>query len=417
MISQLKALAHMLLMSARALFRYLTGRLSIYPEFGAQTVDEDDVSTAKSLVNHPEIWDNEEPIVRFEKAFSEWNGSLGARSFMGGRVALSAAIYALQLKPGDEVVVPGYTCVVVPNAFKFAGITVKYCDIELDTFGPDHDSLKRAISSKTRAVLVHHLYGLVARDLEKILDLARSKGLYVIEDCAHSTGASLHGRKVGNFGDVVFYSTEQSKVFSTFNGGIAATNNPDILERLAAYQNTALYPSKDRTGNLLRNFIYCYQLQKSSWRCLTSESIRFRHNKQMLQSTTDDEMKGLMPIHYGQKMPPPLAELALMQLKKVDVYNQRRRAGAEYWMKLCHEKGYTLPMVVTGSVPVFLRYPVMVPIGKKRDVEWCIREFGVRQGLWFLGELHPIAQPMAECPNARKAVERCINLPTLGISP
>jgi hypothetical protein len=104
-----------------------------------------------------------------------------------------------------------------------------------------------------------------------------------------------------------------------------------------------------------------------------------------------------------------------MQLKKIDLYNQRRREGAEHCMRLCIEKGYKLPMVVSGSVPIYLRYPVMVPIEKKLDVRWCVREFGVRQGLWFLGELHPIAKPMAECPNARKAVECCINLPTLGI--
>lgn len=415
MIQQLKAIARVPLSPARALLGVLFGRPLIFPEFGSQTVDREDISLAQSLIDRPELWGDERTIHRFEKSFAGWNGSLGARSFMGGRIALTAAIAALQLKVGDEVVIPAYTCVVVPNAFSFAGITVRFCDIELDTFGLDIDALKRALSSGTRAILVQHLYGLVARDLEKILDLARTKGIYVIEDCAHATGASFQGRKVGTFGDIGFYSTEQSKVISTFNGGIAATNSPELLERLDRFQRASPFPSNGRIRKLLTNFVLEYQFQKNSWRWLTSEYHRYRYREDILHSTTDEELNGIRPAHYGQRMPPPLAELALNQMKKIDTYNQLRRENAAYWTGVCEKRGYKAPVVIERSVPIYLRYPVMVSANKKQDVQWCMQEFGVKPGVWFTGELHPVAKPMPECPNARQAVERCINLPTLGL--
>ena len=82
--------------------------------------------------------------------FAKWNGSKYAFAFMGGRVALSSCIYALDLQPGDEVILPGYTCVVVPNAFQFADIKTKFCDIELDTYGLDASLIEEKIGSPNK---------------------------------------------------------------------------------------------------------------------------------------------------------------------------------------------------------------------------------------------------------------------------
>src|SRR6188474_2655566 len=205
---------------ARGGWRWINGQPLVFPEFGSQTIEDDDIALVDTLLSQPKMSTDASIEESLQTEFSRWNGSSAAFAFMGGRVALSACIDALGLKKGDEVVVPGYTCIVVPNAFAHAGIDVRYCDIELDTFGPDFDSLRAAITPRTRAVLVQHLYGLVCRDFEKILDFATDRKLLLIEDCAHSLGASFRGRKVGNWGDAGFYSTEQSKVISTFNGGI-----------------------------------------------------------------------------------------------------------------------------------------------------------------------------------------------------
>src|SRR6185369_10783753 len=195
------------------------------PPLTGQTLDLDDLELARNWLKLPAGWDALAPVTKFEQAFATWNGSREAVAFGAGRKALSACIHALGLQAGDEVIVPGYTCIVVQNAFDFAGITTVHCDIELETFGPDYQSVRRLITSRTKALLIHHLYGLVCRDFESLLTLARERGLKVIEDCAHATGAQFQGRHVGNFGDVGFYSTEWSKVLCTITGGVAVTND------------------------------------------------------------------------------------------------------------------------------------------------------------------------------------------------
>ena|ERR1700730_12270922 len=158
-------------------------------------------------------WNDVSVLHEYERAFAEWNGSEFAFAFQAGRKALTACIYALEIKAGDEVIVPGFTCVRVPNAFEFANIKPVFCDIELDTYGPDLESVEENFTPRTKAIVVQHLFGLVCRDYEKILALAAKKGVRVIEDCAQSTGASLNGRRVGSRGSVGFFSSERSKIF------------------------------------------------------------------------------------------------------------------------------------------------------------------------------------------------------------
>ena len=179
------------------------------------TIDDDDLELAESLLRERSGWGDPSPIRELENTFAAWNGSRHALSFVSGRVALRAAIDALGLRPGDEVVVPGYTCVVVVNALTQAGVTPVYADIELQTFGLSNDALCAAITPKTRAVLVHHLYGArPASDLIATIELARAHGLAVIEDCAQASGAALANQKVGNFGDIGIFSADPSKPFT-----------------------------------------------------------------------------------------------------------------------------------------------------------------------------------------------------------
>ena len=139
----------------------------------------------------------------------------------------------------------------------------------------------------------------------------------------------------------------------------------------------------------------------------------YQYRDEMLISTTPEELQGQEPSFYRQKMPSPLARLASNQLRKVDRFNRARRLNAEKWNQQCRSLGLRSPLVIPDSEPVYLRYPVIVPAGKKYDLDWCLTNFGVMPGHWFTGELHPVERPMTQCPNARLAVERCLNLPTL----
>jgi hypothetical protein len=133
----------------------------------------------------------------------------------------------------------------------------------------------------------------------------------------------------------------------------------------------------------------------------------------ILISTTEEEEHGGKPVDYGRKMPLPLAELGLNQLKKLDDYNEMRRIKAGEWDGWCDDKGYRKPMIIADTSPIYLRYPVMVEKEKKDDLRWAYMDLGIIPGVWFKSNIHPSDMIVRGCPNADLAVERCINLPTL----
>lgn len=380
---------------------------------GAATLDAQDVAIAKSwLQRNPDEWDNESVIRSYHEAFAHFNGSEYAFSFMGGRVALSAIIHALGLQPGDSVVVPGYTCVVVPNAFHYAGVDVIYADIELDTYGLDANSFEERIAPSTKAVLLHHLYGLVARDYERVLEIARARKLYVIEDCAHATGAMFKNRRIGNLGDVAFYSSEQSKVFTTIQGGIATTNNATIAKGLEGYYERAPYPSIARTTELL-NAVGVYRDKVDPSHVWWINELKHATFVPPV-STTVGELEGIRPTYYGEKMPAPLAAIGIHQINKLDRYNQSRRETAKRWDLWCRAHSYPTPFVLPESNPVYLRYPVLVEPEKKANKSWMATELKVEPGVWFVSHVHPSHSiQVTDCPNASIAVAQCVNFPCL----
>jgi len=396
------------------LLKLLQGYPLTPPSLASMTLDQDDVDLALSWLRQPTHWGEADWGARYAAEFARWNGSQYAFAFMGGRVALSACIYALGLQPGDEVIVPGYTCVVVPNAFRYAQVKIIYSDIELETYGLDVEALASRITPRTRAILIHHLYGLVCRDYMAVLELARQRALWVIEDCAHATGAEYNGRKVGNYGDIAFYSSEQSKIFNTMQGGLAVTNRPEFASRLEAYYHQALYPEAERIERLLYMVGLSYYQFKHPQRWWRGPVATWQHGAKRLASTTPQEEQGIRPSYYGQKMAAPLAALGLNQIKKIDAYNARRRETAHRWDAWCQAHHYRPPAVVAQSTPVYLRYPVLVAPEKKQNRDWALREPGVALGVWFTSHLHPVPHPpLPECPNATRAVQQCVNFPCL----
>jgi dTDP-4-amino-4,6-dideoxygalactose transaminase len=397
----------------RNIMKWVLGYQLLTPSLGSSSLDLDDVALAKAQIREKSGWSDVERTREYERAFAQWNGSKYAFAFMGGRTALSACIYALNLKPDDEVILPGYTCVVVPNAFHFEGIKTVYSDIELDTFGLDASLIEEKITSKTKAILLHHLYGLVCRDYESILEIAQKHGLRVIEDCAQSTGAEFKNRKTGNLGDVAIYSSEQSKVMTTIQGGMATTNDNLLAQRLKEYYQQADYPDTEFIHKQLYCVIINYYSYKDPQRWWKGELIRLRHKDKILISTTKEEEQGIRPANYGCKMPSPISAIGLNQLNKIDSYNRKRRETAKRWDKWCEINAYKKPLVIPESIPVYLRYPVMVEAERKTNTSWAYKQLGINLGVWFVSHIHPVSGEIKDCPKASEAVKRCVNFPTL----
>jgi len=413
MLKRTKRIIRYGLRQVKNIAKFALGRTLTYPSLGSVTLDKDDVCLAKQWLRNRSQWYDDSIVTEYEKKFALWNGSKYAFAFMGGRVALSACIYALGFKAGDEVILPGYTCVVVPNAFNFAGVKTIYSDIELDTYGLDASLIEEKITPNTKAILLQHLYGLVCKDYEKIIEIGRRHGLYVIEDCAQSTGAVFKDRKVGNLGDVAIYSSEQSKVFTTIQGGMATTNDDLLAERLKEYYVQASYPDAGLVDKQLHCVIVNYCSYKAPQRWWKLDLIRHKYRDKIIISTTKEEMQGIKPDYYGSKMPAAIAAIGLNQLKKIDSYNQKRRQTANRWDSWCDTHGYKKPVVAPNSTPVYLRYPVLVEPGKKKDTSWAYRELRTSLGVWFVSNIHPASWPVDGCPNADRAVKQCVNFPTL----
>jgi perosamine synthetase len=385
----------------------------VYTGTAAMTLDDDDLTLAAALLADRRGWMDEAPVAAFERQFADWNGNAAACAFASGRIALRQSLDALGLQPGDEVVLPGYTCVVVPNALHAAGLHTVYADIELDTYGLDKDALLRALTPRSKAVLIHHLYGYVSRDLDAVLEIARRRGLRVIEDCAQAAGARYHGRHVGTFGDVGIFSLDPSKPFTCVQGGVAVANDEAVIAALRERRHAA--PPQDETAiaNRLANVSLNYALAKDPQRWWKGELIWWRDGDSYFYGIPDREVAGAAPIDAGCRMSAPLARLASNQLAKLDYYNTRRRANGARWDDWCRTQGFAGPMVVEGSTPIGLRYPVLVTPAMKRELGWAYRTLGVIPGQWFVTHLHPATEPRLDLPNATRAVERCINFPTL----
>lgn len=381
---------------------------------GGNTLKKDDLEIVKKWIHSRQDWYNEDIVHTYQNEFASFNECAFAFAFTGGRVALSSCIYALGLKEGDTVIIPGYTCIAVPNAFWFEGINIVFCDIELDTYGLDIVDLHRKLKAhpNTKVILLHHLYGLICKNYEDILALAQSRRIPVIEDCTHATGARFKGKRIGSESPYAFYSSEQSKIFNTFNGGIGTTCDDQIAEKMIEYSRLQSNTSKERILKYLKNIEYCYYLNSSPFRKSLHYWWMLKYLESYLPSTTEEEYNSIQPTHYASRFPAPLAAVGINQIKKIDQNNEARRNMALYWDTWCEKNGHKKAFVLPESEPVFLRYPVMVPEAMKKDHSWA-KSLNIEVGDWFRTNLHPVVKDIPGCPNANAAVIHCINLPTL----
>ena len=169
-------------------------------------------------------------VAAFEAAFAAWVGVPHAVAVASGTAALHAALAAVGVGPGDEVIVPSHTFVATPLAVLHAGARPVFCDV-----GDDRTIDPRAIdgldTTRTRAVIAVHLYGVMC-DMGRILERARARGISVIEDCAQALGGEWQGRRAGTLGDAGCFSFSQVKHMSTAGeGGMVATTRDDIAAR------------------------------------------------------------------------------------------------------------------------------------------------------------------------------------------
>lgn len=150
--------------------------------------------------------------------------------------ALHLSTLALQLQPGDEVIVPAFTWVTSAHAAEYVGAKAVFADVELATFNLDPGALNAAITPRTRAIVVVHLFGKAA-SMDEIMAIAQRHSLAVIEDAACAVGTTYKGRPVGAIGDLGCFSFHPRKVITTGEGGMVTTNRKDLADRVRSLRN------------------------------------------------------------------------------------------------------------------------------------------------------------------------------------
>lgn len=177
-------------------------------------------------------------VARLERDFAEFVGVRNAIAVNNGTTALVAAVQALGLQPGDEVITSPFTFVATLNAILEAGAVARFADIREDDFNIDPDALAAAIGPKTKVLMPVHLYGQAA-DMDRIAPLARERGLALIEDTAQSHGATIGGRSAGSFG-IGTFSFYGTKNITTGEGGMITTDDDAVADTLRVLRNQGM---------------------------------------------------------------------------------------------------------------------------------------------------------------------------------
>jgi len=188
----------------------------------------------------------EGPVTReFEQSIQAYIGCAHALAVCNCTVGLETALRALKVGPGDEVIVPDYTYPATAAAVEIVGAQIVIVDIDPDTMLIDYDLLEKAITPKTKAVMPVSLFG-NPLDYDRLVEIKKAHGLYVVEDAACSLGAAYGGKRVGSLTDIAVFSLHPRKFITTGEGGVITTNKASWAEWMESYKHFGMGRDADR---------------------------------------------------------------------------------------------------------------------------------------------------------------------------
>ena len=378
----------------------------------------DDVMEAVVGLASPLHWKNGSAIGFVEDWFQKFTGASYVVSFNSGRSALFALLESYEIGHRDEVIVQAFTCVAVPNAVIWCGAKPIFADID-NSLNIDPRTLSKLVTSRTKAIIVQHTLGIPAA-MDPIVAFAKKHKLLVIEDCAHSIGATYKGRKVGALGDAAFFSFGRDKVLSSVWGGMAVIHGGDrsnsAIEKLKTIASTLPMPKNSWIVQQLLHpilFSNIIPLYNSGVGKLMIVLLQKLHVLSFPVQTT--ELQGLQPKEFPSRYPNALARLMKRQLGKLTAYGNNREEIVSFYRSSLKNKGFSFAEI--GDSMKLLRFPLFV-----QDREVLVakaKSQGILLGNWYSHVIDPAKSDMKKigytrgsCPNAEKTASKIINLPT-----
>ena len=341
-----------------------------------------------------------------------------AFSFWKARVALYAILKALNIGQDDEVILPGYTCVMDVNPIMYLGAKPVYVDIEPVTYNVNLDLLEQAVTPKTKVILAQHTYGYPV-EMDRLMDIAQRHNIPVVEDCCLALGGKYKGKLLGTFGMAAYFSSQWNKPYTTGLGGMVVCHDETLASRIEEICQKDLLPVPVKKELILacqlavyRAFIYprTTAMAQSVFRWLTHKGL-------VVGSSSNQELEGVkMDDDFFMAMSGTQARSGLKQLEKLQKNIDHRKKMVNLYDELLTQRGWGVTKVSEYMDPVLVRYPVRIK-DKWRAIEDAAQA-GVELGTWFEAPLHPketrhelYGYQQGQCSEAEKAANEVVNLP------
>jgi UDP-4-amino-4,6-dideoxy-N-acetyl-beta-L-altrosamine transaminase len=295
----------------------------VFLPYALHCIDDGDIAEVVKVLKSD--WITSGPKIReFENQISFYCNTTYGIAVNSGTAALDIAIAALELQNGEVITTP-YTFVATANAILFNGLKPIFADITPDTYNISPESIRKKITSKTKAIISVDFAGQPC-DEKEIREIAQEAGLYLIEDAAHALGAEYFGQKVGVFADITIFSFHPAKLITTGEGGMCVTNNQEFSMKMGKLRNHGINKdTKERYGS------------ESSW----SYDIEFLSRNYRI---TDFQ-----------------AALGISQLKKINYFLQRRAEIARlYTEAFAGISEITVPSVKANTKHAWHIYTILL---------------------------------------------------------
>lgn len=273
--------------------------------YGKQSLDEDDIEAVVETLRSPFLTQGPK-VEEFEQAIANYVGAKYAVAFSNGTAALHGAYYAAGIQTGDEVITTPITFAATSNAVLYCGGKPVFADIDQKTYNLDVEAVADKITDQTKAIAPVDFTGQPV-DIDAFMELAEKHDLVVIEDGAHSLGATYKGERVGKQADMTMFSFHPVKPITTGEGGIITTNDEELYEKLKLFRSHGITKTD-------------YSVEQGDW------------------------YYEMIDLGYNYRMNDIQATLGLSQLGKLERFIERRREIAElYNEKLADIPGIILP--------------------------------------------------------------------------
>ncbi len=340
-------------------------------------------------------------------------------AFWRGRVALWSIIRALGLEEGDEVLLPAYTCEMVPAAVRFAGAKCSYVDLAPGQFNPTWEDYASAITSRTRVILCQHTYGL-RQPVDIFRKRLEGRKIVIVEDCCQFVGFD-ESDHVAKSGAAAFFSNQWTKPLSTGLGGIASFNNPVLYKRVLKARGSFSTKGHRRRERSLALQMIVHKFTVNEWtRPVMASVYRWMQKAGLVHGTT-------AAAEYGESVPEDYAaapavlqsELGMRGLENWRQNVSRRREQTELFMaSLSEMSGGTSKFFEDGGCPPLWSVPMLVE--NKDELLQHARRAGLPLSTWFNRIPAHVAPSSAGiydyepglCENTEKMFEREIHLMT-----